>query len=123
MSGGHGEPGSIQQQPTFGPGQVAATLGAEPGFPGGKAKPGERKNTSGTLNRNESQSQLTTSFEPLDQREVELRAQSGENSQLFMESQFTNAGGLQVMNRFNNMDSFGGNEFEDDREMGMLAQQ
>ena len=46
----------------------------------------ERKNTSGTLNRNESQSQLTTSFEPLDQREVELRAQSGENSQLFMDS-------------------------------------
>ena len=52
---------------------------------------GERKNTSGTLNRNESQSQLTTSFEPMDQREVELRAQSGENSQMFMESQFTNA--------------------------------
>lgn len=47
---------------------------------------GERKNTSGTLNRNESQSQLTTSFEPMDQREVELRAQSGENSQMFMES-------------------------------------
>ena len=37
-------------------------------------KQNERKNTSGTLNRNESQSQLTTSFEPLDQREVELRA-------------------------------------------------
>jgi hypothetical protein len=48
--------------------------------------PSDRKNTSGTLNRNESQSQLTTSFEPHDQREVELRAQSGENSQLFLES-------------------------------------
>ena len=83
----------------------------------------ERKNTSGTLNRNESQSQLTTSFDPIDQREVELRAQSGENSQLFMESQFTNGGGMQMMNRFNNMDSFGANEFEDDRELGMAGDQ
>ena len=81
----------------------------------------ERKNTSGTLNRNESQSQLTTSFEPLDQREVELRAQSGENSQLFMDSQFSNAPSMQVMNRFNTMDGFGGgNEFDDEREMGMF---
>ena len=84
----------------------------------------ERKNTSGTLNRNESQSQLTTSFEPIDQREVELRAQSGENSQLFMDSQFNNAGGsMQMMNRFNNMDSFGGNEFDDDRDMGIMGGQ
>mmetsp|Transcript_41490 Transcript_41490/g.54606 ORF Transcript_41490/g.54606 Transcript_41490/m.54606 type:complete len:86 (-) Transcript_41490:1686-1943(-) len=74
---------------------------------------GERKNTSGTLNRNESQSQLTTSFEPMDQREVELRAQSGENSQLFMESQFTNAN-VPMMGRFNTMDGFGNNEFDSD---------
>ena len=84
--------------------------------------PSDRKNTSGTLNRNESQSQLTTSFEPLDQREVELRAQSGENSQLFLESQFTNAGGMQVMGRFNNMDGFAsGNEFNDDRDQGLTV--
>ena len=38
-----------------------------------------------------------------------------------MESQFTNAGNsMQMMNRFNNMDSFGANEFEDDRAMGMM---
>ena len=49
----------------------------------------------------------------MDQREVELRAQSGENSQLFMESQFTtnNGGGLQMMGRFGGAD-FGGHEFE-----------
>ena len=46
----------------------------------------ERKNTAGTLNRNESKTQLTNDFEGGDSREVELRAQSGENSQLFMES-------------------------------------
>jgi len=26
-----------------------------------------------------------------------------------------------MMNRFNNMDSFGGNEFEDDRDLGMAG--
>lgn len=64
---------------------------------------------------------MTTSFEPLDQREVELRAQSGENSQLFMESQFTtNAGGLQMMGRFGGAD-FGGNEFDQEGgEGGMM---
>jgi hypothetical protein len=83
---------------------------------------GERKNTSGTLNRNESQSQLTTSFEPMDQREVELRAQSGENSQMFMESQFTSANASNagmggqggIMGRFNTMDGFGPGEFGED---------
>ena len=51
----------------------------------------------------------------MDQREVELRAQSGENSQLFMESQFTtnNGGGMQMMGRFGGTD-FGGHEFEHD---------
>jgi len=61
---------------------------------------------------------LTTSFEPVDQREVELRAQSGENSQLFMESQFTNAA---MMGRFNNAEDFGPGEFEDDREIGFAG--
>ena len=53
----------MHAQPTFGPGSHAGMV------------QGERKHTSGTLNRNESQSQLTTSFEPLDQREVDLRIQ------------------------------------------------
>jgi len=42
----------------------------------------DRKNTSGTLNRNESQSQLTN-LEPLEGKEVELKAQRDEHSQLF----------------------------------------
>lgn len=45
----------------------------------------------------------------MDQREVELRAQSGENSQLFMESQFTagQGGSVQMMNnRFGGPDGF-----------------
>ena len=42
----------------------------------------DRKNTSGTLNRNESQSQLTN-LEPLEGKEVELKAQPDEHSQLF----------------------------------------
>ena len=42
------------------------------------------------LNRNESQSQLTANLEQnqTESQEVELRAQSNENSQIFMESQF-----------------------------------
>lgn len=96
----------IHAQPTFGPSHHKTT-GTE------------RKNTSGTLNRNESQSQLTTSFEPMvDQREVELRAQSGENSQLFMESsQFSTGnngqGGQQMMGRFGG-DFGGGSDFDHD---------
>ena len=43
----------------------------------------ERKGTSGTLNRNESQSQLTNFDEP---KEVELKAQRDENSNLFQDS-------------------------------------
>ena len=39
-----GSPGQVSQQPTFGPGQSGAPTG----------KAGERKNTAGTLNRNES---------------------------------------------------------------------
>ena len=73
----------------------------------------ERKNTSGTLNRNESKTQLTTDFEGGDSREVELRAQSGENSQLFMESQFTQSG-IPVINRFNNQEGFGASGYEYD---------
>ena len=45
----------------------------------------DRKNTSGTLNRNDSQSQLTN-LEPLDGKEVELKAQRDEHSQLFQDS-------------------------------------
>ena len=30
---------------------------------------------------------------------------------------------MQMMNRFNNMDSFGGNEFDDDRDMGIMGGQ
>lgn len=112
------ESNNIHQQPTFGPGagdQVHGGKGV------GKSGTTERKNTSGTLNRNESQSQLTTSFEPMDQREVELRAQSGENSQLFMESsQFTTAGGnngggqAQMMGRFGMGADFAGQDFDHD---------
>ena len=46
----------------------------------------ERKGTSGQLNRNESTSHLTQNVSQ-DNRQVELKAQSGEHSQLFMESQ------------------------------------
>ena len=90
-----------------------------PNFGGQQAKPlpiskgVERKNTSGTLNRNESKTQLTTDFEGGDSREVELRAQSGENSQLFMESQFTQSG-IPVVNRFNNQEAFGASGYEYD---------
>jgi hypothetical protein len=45
----------------------------------------DRKNTTGTLNRHDSQSQLTN-FDALDSREVELKAQKDENSALFQDS-------------------------------------
>jgi hypothetical protein len=39
-----------------------------------------------------------------------------------LESQFTNAGGMQIMGRFNNMDGFAsGNEFNDDRDQGGMT--
>jgi len=54
---------------------------------------------------------------------VELRAQSGENSQLFMESQFTNANGMPAMGRFNTMDGFGASEFDQERAKGAAITQ
>ena len=60
----------------------------------------------------------------MDHREVELRAQSGENSQLFMDSQFngsTAQGGMQMINRFNNLDGFGPGEFDDDRDINIAG--
>jgi len=54
----------------------------------------------------------------MDHREVELRAQNGENSQMFMGSQFTNANSGPMMNTFNNLDGFNGYEIEDDRALG-----
>lgn len=67
---------------------------------------------------------MATNFEPMDQKEVELRAQSGENSQLFMDSQFSNAnsgGVMQMMNRFNNLDGFGPTEFGEDQNQAAMG--
>ena len=86
-------------------------FGGQQGKPLPISKGVERKNTSGTLNRNESKTQLTTDFDGHDSREVELRAQSGENSQLFMESQFTQSG-IPVVNRFNNQEAFSASGYE-----------
>ena len=80
------------------------------------AKGGERKQTAGTLNRNVSKTELTSEYEQhQDSREVELRAQDGENSQLFMESHLTQSG-MPFVNRKNEM-QYQSNPYDDDNEI------
>ena len=61
----------------------------------------ERRGTAGQLNRNESTSHLANK-QIGEQREVELKAQSNEHSQLFMESQSHYPSQFPAMARFTN---------------------